>query len=126
IDSHSKKIAYFLSGHPEVHHVYYPGLDSHPHREVHMKHASGFGGMISFTLKYEERARDVLNKVNYFTLAESLVASESLTSLPAKITHASIPRERRLEIGIEDGLIRISIALEDVADLIEDMDQALA
>lgn len=126
IDSHSKKIADFLSGHPEVHHVYYPGLDSHPNREVHMKQASGFGGMISFTVKNEEKARDVLNKVNYFTLAESLGAVESLISLPAKMTHASIPRERRLEIGIEDGLIRISIGLEDVADLIEDLDQALA
>lgn len=81
--------------------------------------------MLSFTVESEEKALAVLEKVKYFTLAESLGAVESLISLPARMTHASIPRERRLELGIEDGLIRVSVGLEDVEDLLEDLEQAL-
>ncbi|HEY9571048.1 MAG TPA: PLP-dependent transferase, partial [Metalysinibacillus sp.] len=81
--------------------------------------------IISFTVATEEQALALLQRTKFFTLAESLGAVESLISLPAKMTHASIPRERRLALGIEDGLIRISVGLEDVEDLIEDLTQAL-
>lgn len=125
IESNTKQIVDFLVSHPEVKKVYYPGLADHPNHEIHAKQSNGFGGMISFTVENEEKALELLNRVKYFTLAESLGAVESLISLPAKMTHASIPRERRLEIGIEDGLIRVSVGLEDVQDLIEDLEQAL-
>lgn len=125
IESNTQKIVEYLVDHPKVGKVYYPGLPEHPNRDIHAKQSGGFGGMVSFTVESEEKALDVLNKVRYFSLAESLGAVESLISLPAKMTHASIPRERRLELGIEDGLIRISVGLEDVEDLIEDLEQAL-
>jgi cystathionine gamma-lyase/homocysteine desulfhydrase len=81
--------------------------------------------MVSFDVGSAEKAESVLNKVRYFTLAESLGAVESLISIPALMTHASIPAERRAELGITDGLIRISVGLEDVEDLLEDLEQAL-
>jgi len=126
IESNTSKIVEFLIKHPQVGKVYYPGLPEHPNRDIHAKQSGGSGGMVSFTVENEEKALEVLNKVNYFTLAESLGAVESLISLPAKMTHASIPRERRIELGIEDGLIRVSVGLEDVQDLIEDLKQALS
>jgi cystathionine gamma-lyase/homocysteine desulfhydrase len=125
IESNTQEIVNYLVNHPQVGKVYYPGLPDHPDHEIHAGQSDGYGGMISFTVESEEKALDVLNKVKYFTLAESLGAVESLISLPAKMTHASIPRERRLVLGIEDGLIRISVGLEDVADLLEDLEQAL-
>src|SRR5699024_3912982 len=125
IENNTKKVADFLDGHPQVEKVYYPGFFTHPNHSIHAKQSSGFGGMLSFTVKSEEKALNVLRKVKYFTLAESLGAVESLISLPAKMTHASIPRDRRLELGIEDGLIRVSVGLEDAEDLIEDLNQAL-
>lgn len=125
IERNTIEIVEFLVNHPQVGNVYYPGLPEHPNHEIHAKQSGGFGGMVSFTVEDEEKAKEVLNKVRYFTLAESLGAVESLISLPAKMTHASIPRERRIELGIEDGLIRLSVGLEDVADLIEDLKQAL-
>lgn len=125
IESNTNEIVNFLVEHPQVGKVYYPGLPEHPNHELHLRQSGGSAGMVSFTVESEEKALDVLNKVRYFTLAESLGAVESLISLPAKMTHASIPRERRLELGIEDGLIRVSVGLEDVADLIEDLEQAL-
>lgn len=125
IESNTSEVVEFLVNHPQVGKVYYPGLPDHPNHEVHAEQAGGSSGMVSFTVENEEKALDVLNKVKYFTLAESLGAVESLISLPAKMTHASIPRERRLELGIEDGLIRISVGLEDVQDLVEDLEQAL-
>ena len=125
IESNTGKIVEYLVNHPQVGKVYYPGLPEHPNHDVHAKQSGGFGGMLSFTVASEKKALDVLNNVKYFTLAESLGAVESLISLPAKMTHASIPRERRLELGIEDGLIRVSVGLEDVEDLLEDLEQAL-
>lgn len=125
IESNTSEIVEFLVNHPQVGNVYYPGLPEHPNREIHAKQSGGFGGMVSFTVDNEEKAMEVLNKVRYFTLAESLGAVESLISLPAKMTHASIPRERRIELGIEDGLIRLSVGLEDVKDLMEDLQRAL-
>ncbi|KFZ42532.1 cystathionine gamma-synthase [Anoxybacillus flavithermus] len=120
------KIIEFLTNHPAVTRVYYPGLPSHPNYDVAKKQMRGFGGMVSFDVGSAEKAEQVLTRVRYFTLAESLGAVESLISLPAKMTHASIPKERRDELGITDGLIRISVGLEDADDLIEDLAQALA
>ncbi|AJY76899.1 bifunctional cystathionine gamma-lyase/homocysteine desulfhydrase [Paenibacillus beijingensis] len=124
-ERNARDVASFLSGHPAVHRIYYPGLASHPGHAVARRQARGFGGMISFDVGSAEKASDVLRKVNYFTLAESLGAVESLISVPAKMTHASIPRERREELGITDGLIRISVGIEDSEDLIEDLTKSL-
>jgi cystathionine gamma-lyase / homocysteine desulfhydrase len=126
IEQNAKKIAEFLKSHPNVSNIYYPGFESHKGHHIHKKQSRGFGGMISFDVGSSEKALDVLQKVKYFTLAESLGAVESLISLPAKMTHASIPYERRQELGITEGLIRISVGLEDVEDLLEDLEQALS
>lgn len=125
-EENTSKIVEFLTNHPAVTRVYYPGLPSHPNHDVAKKQMRGFGGMVSFDVGNAEKAEQVLTRVRYFTLAESLGAVESLISLPAKMTHASIPKERRAELGITDGLIRISVGLEDADDLIEDLAQALA
>ncbi|OSX55320.1 bifunctional cystathionine gamma-lyase/homocysteine desulfhydrase [Anoxybacillus ayderensis] len=125
-EQNTHKIVEFLINHPAVTRVYYPGLPSHPNYDVAKKQMRGFGGMVSFDVGSGEKAEQVLTRVRYFTLAESLGAVESLISLPAKMTHASIPKERRDELGITDGLIRISVGLEDADDLIEDLAQALA
>lgn len=125
IEANTKKIVDFLKGHEKISKIYYPGLESHAGHELAKKQASGFGGMISFDVGSEEMAEQVLNKVNYFILAESLGAVESLISVPAKMTHASIPADRRKELGITDGLIRVSVGIEDARDLIEDLEQAL-
>ncbi|MEW4306636.1 bifunctional cystathionine gamma-lyase/homocysteine desulfhydrase [Rossellomorea marisflavi] len=122
----TKKIVDFLLQHPKVSKVYYPGLESHPNHEIAKAQASGFGGMVSFDVGSEENADRLLTNTKYFTLAESLGAVESLISVPARMTHASIPKDRRDELGITDGLVRISVGLEDVEDLIEDIDQALS
>ncbi|MBM6619672.1 bifunctional cystathionine gamma-lyase/homocysteine desulfhydrase [Bacillus suaedaesalsae] len=119
------KLVEFLLNHPLIEKVYYPGLESHPNHDTAKKQAGGFGGMISFDVGSAEKADQLLEKIHYFTLAESLGAVESLISVPARMTHASIPAERRAELGITDGLVRISVGLEDVEDLIEDLTQAL-
>jgi cystathionine gamma-lyase/homocysteine desulfhydrase len=124
IESNTKKIVEFLKNHKLVSKIYYPGLSEHKGHDVHLSQASGFGGMVSFDVGSAEKAEQILKDVHYFTLAESLGAVESLISLPAKMTHASIPAERRAELGITDGLVRISVGLEDVDDLIEDLEQA--
>ena len=122
----AQKIAEFLDGHEAVGKVYYPGLETHPGRELMTRQATGFGGMISFDVGSEQNADEMLAKLRYFTLAESLGAVESLISIPARMTHASIPRDRRLQLGITDGLVRISVGIEDVEDLLEDLAKALA
>lgn len=122
----AQRIAEFLNGHDAVGKVFYPGLSSHPGHDLMKKQATGFGGMISFDVGSAEKADELLAKLRYFTLAESLGAVESLISVPARMTHASIPSERRAELGITDGLVRISVGIEDVEDLIEDLEQALA
>lgn len=124
-EANTREIVAFLEKHPRVKKVYYPGLESHPNHEIAKKQATGFGGMISFDIGSEAAADELLRKVKYFTLAESLGAVESLISVPARMTHASIPQERRAELGITDGLVRISVGLEDVEDLIEDLKQGL-
>ncbi len=124
-EANTKKIVEFLKKHKSVKKIYYPGLESHPQHSIANEQAGGFGGMVSFDVGSGEKAAEVLSKVKYFTLAESLGAVESLISVPAKMTHASIPAERRAELGITDGLIRISVGIEDAEDLIEDLEQAL-
>lgn len=119
------EIVRFLTGHKDISRIYYPGLVTHPNHEIARKQSRGYGGMVSFDVGSGEKAEQVLQKVRYFTLAESLGAVESLISIPALMTHASIPPERRATLGITDGLIRISVGLEDVDDLIEDLEQAL-
>ncbi len=125
-NSNAQKIAEYLNNHKAVSKVYYPGLSSHPGHELMKKQTSGFGGMISFDVGSAEKADELLAKLHYFTLAESLGAVESLISVPARMTHASIPAERRAELGITDGLVRISVGIEDIEDLIEDLTQGLA
>ena len=125
IEQNTVEVVKFLQKHPAVQKIYYPGLEEHPGHEIHKSQAEGYGGMISFTVESEEKALDVVKKVHYFTLAESLGAVESLISIPPLMTHASIPRERRHELGIEDGLIRISVGIEDIEDLLEDLEAAL-
>ncbi len=122
----AQAIAEFLSAHPEVDRVYYPGLPSHPQHELAKRQMSGFGGMVSFTLKGpEQRAIDFANRMQFFSLAESLGGVESLICHPARMTHGSIPKEEREKRGVTDGLLRLSVGIEDVDDLIGDLDQAL-
>ncbi|PYZ97782.1 cystathionine gamma-synthase [Alteribacter lacisalsi] len=124
-EKNTAKVVEFLQSREDVTKIYYPGLEDHKGHEVHKSQATGFGGMISFDVGSGERAEHVLAQTRYFTLAESLGAVESLISLPAKMTHASIPADRRAELGITDGLIRVSIGIEDADDLVEDLKQAL-
>ena len=124
-ENNAKKIVSFLEKHPKVKKVYYPGLLTHPQHLTAKVQMRGFGAMISFEVVGEVEVENILKKLKYFTLAESLGAVESLISVPAKMTHASIPVERREELGISDSLIRISVGLEDVDDLIEDLDHSL-
>lgn len=119
-------VARFLEAHAKVQRVHYPGLTSHPQYAVAKKQQRGFGAMISFDVGSLEAARAVLNKVRLCSLAESLGGVETLISLPALMTHASIPRDVRQTIGITDGLIRLSVGIEDVEDIIADLDHALA
>ncbi|TWT03456.1 bifunctional cystathionine gamma-lyase/homocysteine desulfhydrase [Planomicrobium sp. CPCC 101079] len=124
-NANALKIAQFLDQHEKVGLVIYPGLESHVGRELMQKQATGFGGMISFDVGSKEKAGELIAKLKYFTLAESLGAVESLISVPAQMTHASIPVERRGELGIVEGLVRISVGIEDVEDLMEDLNNAL-
>jgi cystathionine beta-lyase len=119
-------IAKFLLAHPRVKRVHYPGLPSHPQHELAKKQMRGFGGMLSFETGSMESAKAILKSVRLCSLAESLGGVETLISHPASMTHASVPSEDRARIGITDGLVRISAGIEDVEDLIQDLDQALA
>src|SRR5688500_5503727 len=124
-DSNVRAIAQWLAERVGDEKVLYPGLPSHPQHELAKRQMTGFGGMISVELGTRERADAVLRKVKVFSLAESLGGVESLISNPASMTHASVPPERRAELGLSDGLIRLSCGVEDVGDLIADLDQAL-
>lgn len=119
-------IAKFLEGHPKVKRVLYPGLASHPQHAVAKKQQTGFGAMISFDVGSLAASRQLLDNVKLCALAESLGGVETLISLPALMTHASVPPEVRQKIGITDGLVRLSVGIEDVEDLIADLDHALA
>ena len=119
-------LAEFLSTHPKVHNVIYPGLKSHPQHELAKAQMRGFGGMVTFDVGSFEAARDVCNRIKLMSLAESLGGVETLVCHPASMTHASVPPERRLAIGLTDSMVRISAGIEDPADLIDDLKQALA
>jgi cystathionine gamma-lyase len=120
------EIARFLEKRADVKRVLYPGLPSHPQHELARRQMASFGGMVSAVLEGGlPRARHFLERCRLFTLAESLGGVESLVEHPGLMTHASIPAERRAEIGIDDGLVRLSVGVEDVRDLIADLDQAL-
>jgi cystathionine beta-lyase len=121
------KIAHWLAKHPKIDKVYWPGFESHPNHAIAKKQMRDFGGMISFTLKGNklEDAHEIVKKVEIFALAESLGGVESLIGHPATMTHASIPKEEREKTGVVDSLIRLSVGVEDVEDLIADLEQAL-
>jgi len=123
----AKKIAKFLQSHPKTKNVYYPGFKEHPGHEIAKAQMNDYGGMVSFDLVRDtlEDVNKVLSATNVFTLAESLGGVESLIGHPASMTHASIPRPERLKVGLTDSLIRLSIGVEDVDDLIEDLEKAL-
>ncbi|MBN9483288.1 MAG: cystathionine beta-lyase [Bacteroidetes bacterium 43-93] len=123
----AEKVATFLAQHPVIDKVYYPGLISHPNHHIAAKQQSGFGGIISFTLKNdtEDAAKQVVCSTQLFKLAESLGGIKSLLCHPAKMTHKSIPAEKRRAAGVADSLIRLSIGLEQADDLIRDIEQAL-
>lgn len=120
-------IANYLASHPKVGSVYYPGLPNHPNHKIAQQQMSDFGGMMSFTTSAGtlESAVEVVERLKLFTLAESLGGVESLSGHPASMTHASIPREEREKSGITDNLIRLSVGIEDVEDLLADLKQAL-
>lgn len=122
-----EKIARFLADHPAVDRVYWPGFESHPNHEVAKRQMNGFGGMISFVQQDDslEKATQTIEKLKLFTLAESLGGVESLAGHPASMTHASIPKAEREKSGVVDGLIRLSVGIEDSNDLIADLKQAL-
>lgn len=123
-----EKVAEFLSHHPKINLVYYPGLTSHPQHALAQKQMSGFGGMVSFTFASGSKADAIsfLEKLQVFTLAESLGGVESLANHPALMTHASIPEDVRKQGGISDDLVRLSVGIEDIDDLLADLAQALA
>lgn len=123
----AKKIAKFLEKHPKVGTVHYPGLKSHPQYELAKRQMKKPGAMVSFDFGDDDynKALGVLRNTEYFTLAESLGGVESLIGHPASMTHASIPKEERMKVGLNDGLIRLSVGIENVDDLIADLEQAL-
>jgi cystathionine beta-lyase/cystathionine gamma-synthase len=129
MEQHNKNgiaIARFLESHPKVKRVLYPGLESHPQHAIAKKQQRGFGAMLSFDLGSLEAARRLLNNVKLCSLAESLGGVETLISHPALMTHASVPPDVRQQIGITDGLVRISVGIEDAEDLIADLSHALS
>ena len=124
-DKNGRAVANFLTEHPGVQKVYYPGLVSHPQHELAKRQQTGFGGMVAFETGSLDNARKVLEGVKLCTLGESLGGVETLISHPATMTHASVPAEKRESLGITEGLVRISVGIEDIEDIIEDLDQAL-
>ncbi len=125
-DKNGRAVANFLAEHPNVQKVYYPGLPAHPQHELAKRQQNGFGGMVAFEMGSLEKAKKVLENVKLCTLAESLGGVESLISHPATMTHASVPTEKRDKLGITDGLVRVSVGIEDVENIISDLDQALS
>jgi len=125
-EENAGRLARFLAGQPSVSAVLYPGLESHPQHELACRQMKGFGGMISLELGSLERARRFVERTRIFALAESLGGVESLIGHPATMTHASVPQALRDKMGLSDSLVRLSVGIEDVEDLIADLDQALA
>ncbi len=126
--SNGERVAKYLASHPKVDKVYWPGFEDHPNHDIALKQMRGFGGMISFSLIGDrlDDAHEVVSKTKVFALAESLGGVESLIGHPATMTHGAIPKEERIKIGISDSLIRLSVGVEDIEDIIDDLKQALA
>jgi len=124
-DASGRRIADWLEQHPRVKRVYYPGLRSHPQHDLATRQMKGFGGMISIELGDVAFTRRFVERTKIFALAESLGGVESLIGHPASMTHASVPPEMRRRMGLTDSLVRLSVGIEDVEDLIGDLDQAL-
>lgn len=123
----AKKVAEYLASHPKIEKVYWPGFSTHPNHNIAKKQMKDFGGMLSFTTKgnnYEEAIK-IVEKLKIFTLAESLGGVESLAGHPASMTHASIPKEEREKTGVVDSLIRLSVGIEDIEDIVADLKQAI-
>lgn len=125
-EQNAGRIVDLLAGHPKVKRVLYPGLPDHPGHEVQKRQASGFGGMITFEVAGYDEAKRLLDRCAVMSLAESLGGVETLISHPATMTHASVPPEARAKLGISDGMVRISVGLEDGDDLVADLEHALA
>src|SRR5215472_8600572 len=125
-NSNGIAVATYIAGRKDVQKIYYPGLTNHPGHDLAKKQMSGFGGMIAFDLGSVDRARQFLGRVKLCSLGESLGGVETLISHPATMTHASVPAEDRARLGITDGLVRISVGIEDVEDLIPDLEAAFA
>lgn len=125
-ETNARAIAEFLAAHSGVERVLWPGLPDHPGHEIQKRQATGFGALITFDVGSYERAKGLLDHVEVMSLAESLGGVETLISHPASMTHASVPPERRAELGIGDGLVRVSVGIEDQPDLIADLDRSLA
>ncbi len=124
-ETSARRLANWLSEQPDIDVVYYPGLPNHPRRDVHEKQSLGYGAVVSFDVGSGEKAKKLLSKVRIPLVAVSLGAVESILSYPAMMSHASMPKEVRLLRGITDGLVRYSVGLEDIEDIIEDLEQAL-
>ncbi len=124
-DANGRRVADWLEAHPRVERVYYPGLPSHEQHELATRQMSGFGGMISADMGSLAAAQSVVEQTRVFSLAESLGGVESLIGHPASMTHASVPKAMREDMGLTDGLVRFSVGIEDIEDLLEDLDQAL-
>lgn len=125
-EENARRMVDFLVGHPKVARVFYPGLPDHPGHEIQKRQASGFGSMVTIEVGSFGAAKRLLEAVRVMSFAESLGGVESLISHPASMTHASVPAERRAELGLTDGMVRISIGIEDFADLLADLEQGLA
>jgi cystathionine gamma-lyase/cystathionine beta-lyase/cystathionine gamma-lyase/homocysteine desulfhydrase len=125
-NANGERVARFLAGHAAIERVYYPGLPDHPQHELARRQMRGFTGMVAFDVGSIERAKCVAQATRIFSLAESLGGVESLIGHPALMTHASIPEADRTRMGVTDGLLRLSCGVEDVEDLLEDLDTALA
>jgi cystathionine gamma-synthase len=126
-EKNARAVAEFLGGHRQVEKVYYPGLKNHPHHDLAKRQQHGFGGMVSFEVRGGiEQVNRVLRSVKIFSLAESLGGVESLISHPVTMTHASMTPARREKAGINERVLRLSVGLEDIEDLIEDLDQSLS
>jgi cystathionine gamma-lyase/cystathionine beta-lyase/cystathionine gamma-lyase/homocysteine desulfhydrase len=124
-DRNGREVAAFLEGQPKVRTVHYPGLAAHPQHELAARQASGFGSLISLDLGSLARAREFLSGLRLCTLAESLGGVETLISHPASMSHASLPQDERRRLGVGDGLLRLSVGIEDVEDILEDLERGL-
>jgi len=124
-EQNARQVASYLAAHPKVERVLYPGLPDHPGHEIQKRQASGFGAMITIELGSFAAAKAMLERMQVMSFAESLGGVESLISHPASMTHASIPAERRAELGLTDGMVRLSVGIENAEDLLADLEQAL-